>query len=252
MPEHDKLLDFLKDPNIFDLDLIHNGLIAGTRIETLYEMRPMIVELLDLEISVTRHPRVVSEREKRDLYDKFPMLEPLTSAPRIGNPFAEALTGWKVWKRAQLQLHLPASDKEQEATGPLNGLDVCMSAREFSYLPPRPAGDSTEIFYLTRLALDRIWEMTQRMKDRPLTDAQEADRKRLERFVEAEVRSVLIALEYEDVVRRKNRAGLNDDWCRYIVEEDTREATRTVDERIARGEWQGPGPHVFKFNGIES
>lgn len=49
MEETDKLLDFLKEPSIFDLDLIDNGMIAGTRIETFYKMRPMLDELIRIK-----------------------------------------------------------------------------------------------------------------------------------------------------------------------------------------------------------
>lgn len=54
MQETDKFLDFLKDSNILDLDLIDNGLIAGTRIQTFYEMKPLLDELLKLENRVCR------------------------------------------------------------------------------------------------------------------------------------------------------------------------------------------------------
>lgn len=47
--EADSLLDFLKAPDIFDLDLIDNGMIAGTRIEVFYEMGTMLDDLAELE-----------------------------------------------------------------------------------------------------------------------------------------------------------------------------------------------------------
>lgn len=50
MQETDKLLGFLGMSNIFYLDLIGDGVIAGTRIETFYKMRLMLDELIKLEI----------------------------------------------------------------------------------------------------------------------------------------------------------------------------------------------------------
>ncbi|MCJ1424735.1 hypothetical protein MMC29_002623 [Sticta canariensis] len=250
MPENDKLLDFLKESNIFDLDLIDNGLIAGTRIEIFYEIRPMLEEFLQLEMRLDLESYEMSEEEIRFLYYKYPRLGFITSAPGMGNPYTEAVIRLLVWSRAQNQLDLPASEKEKEATEALIAFHFCMSTGWCAFLKEESDVELKEMYYVTHHALDELWEMTQRLKLRPLTQAQEADRKRLESFVTREVRVVLIHLEYENVSRRKYGLGQSAEWRRRFEEEDRRVATRIVDERIAKGDWQGPGPHKFKFNGI--
>lgn len=251
MEESDKLLDFLKEPNIFDLELIDNGRIAGTRIETFYEMNPILDELLKLKSRVDRQYYQVTQEDISSLCRKHPFLEHLRRARGMGDPYSEAVRRLELWKLARDKLRLPPSNKEREAMRAFAKFHIlCMRRGGFRFLRAGPKAERKERCYLTHYAIDQLWDMAQRLKLRPLTHAQEADRQKLESYVASSVRRTLVDLEYENVSRRKYSLGQSETWRLRFEAEDRRRATKTVDERIANGDWQGPGPYKFRFNGI--
>ena len=234
MEETDQLLRFLKEPNIFDLDLIDNGLIAGTRIETFYEIANMFYEICELD---TRNDEdyVVTEEDVNHLFDRYPLLEFTNRDPVPGEPFSEISKRMATWSTARSQLGIPVSEREKEATEGFSQfmLEYELRGTFVDFLACQPMAETQEAILLVLHALDDLWAMTQRLKVRPLlTQAQEADRQNLERYVASQVKLSLVDFEHEKITHDTER----------------RAAIRIVEERIAEGDWQELGPHRFKFN----
>ncbi|MCJ1428115.1 hypothetical protein MMC29_006023, partial [Sticta canariensis] len=237
MQEADKHLDFLREPNIFDLDLIDNGLIAGTRIETFYEMKSMLDELLRFEDLISHANYKVTQEDLNNLLCKYPLLEFTKRAPGPGDPYSGITRRMSIWALARFRLHLPASEKETEATKAFFKFTLDYEFLDsFDFLEQQPSAEPEEYVLLVHYALDELWALTQRLKLRPLTHAQEADRQALERFVASHVKLNLIDIEHEKITRHMYNSGQSA-WL-HLFRKERKTATKIVDERIARGDWQ--------------
>lgn len=248
MQEADKHLDFLRTPTIFDLDLIDNGLIFGTRIETLYDMGLMVNELLIFEDLVRCENYTVTEDDLIYLYRKYPLLESLCTdqADEPLNYYVELERRLDRWRDARMYLCSPASTKEKEATRALLVfIDHYATQRHFQFLK-RPTRVKLTVHLLAdQHALDELWALTQRLKQRPLTPSQEEGRQKLANYVALEIRGFLIFIEWTDRLERVCRSG--QEVRANELNEEKKKAMKIVDERIARGEWQGMGEYKFKF-----
>ncbi|MCJ1429512.1 hypothetical protein MMC29_007427 [Sticta canariensis] len=247
--EVDNLLDFLKTPDIFDLDLIDNGMIAGTRIEVFYETGPMLNELMEIEKRIRHDYRRVARQDLRRLFRKYPILEFTERGQEPWNFYPELKRRMDVWKNARFCLRSSVSDKEKEATKAFSVFYHEHTIKnQFQFLNQQANAEFESGLLLNQYALDELWALTRRLKLRPLTPAQEEDRKKLERFVAAEVRDNLISMEWIEIADRVfNSGGSVKD---HDFDKDRETAAKIVDERIAKGDWQGPGPYKSKFNGI--
>lgn len=91
-------------------------------------------------------------------------------------------------KLARDRLRSPVSNKEKKAVGTFLRFSLHYKYLGcFDFPKQKPSAKPKEIFS-EHYALDELWEMTQRLKLRPLTYAQEADRQVLERFIASAVR----------------------------------------------------------------
>lgn len=240
-------LDFLETRTIFDLDLIDNGMILGTRIETFYEMDLILCLLKDLEGSVLYEGYTVTEEDIDNIRREYPMLrslvtdgaqEPLDLDVKLGRRMDR-------WRDARLCLDLPISNKEKEIRIVLSYfLDVCAPERRFK-LFKRRTRNVEDLFTADQLALDELWALTQRLKLRSLTPSQEDERQKLAEYVATEIRAFLIFIEWTDRLEIVCRSGKT--VRAHELDEEEKTATKIVDERIAKGDWQGTRRYKFKF-----
>ncbi|MCJ1426047.1 hypothetical protein MMC29_003949 [Sticta canariensis] len=201
MEEIDEILISLSKPNIFDLDLIDNGMIAGTPVETFNDMRPMLDELLKLEKMVRRQKYEVTEEDLSNLYRKYPFLEFTKRAAGPGGPSSVA-NRMRAWEDARCCLDLPAPYEEKQVTQAFSVFLHEYNFKEsFQFLKRQPSAEIEEYLLLDHAALDELWALTQRLKFRPLTPSQEEDRQKLEQFVESEMRITPINME-DDLTER--------------------------------------------------
>lgn len=246
MEEGDKLLDFLKSPDIFDLDLIDNGMIVGTRIEVFYEMGHMLDELVELENRVRRR---VTEEDLSDLFRKYPVLEYTERGLEPRNSYWDLGRRMDAWRNARFCLRFSVSEKEKEATRAFSAFFHEHTIKHrFQFLKEQTNEETRNGHVLNQYVFDDLWALTQRLKLRPLTPAQEEDRQKLEQFVATEVRLNLIGMEWIRIVEPVFESGqsIKD----HDFDKDRDMATKIVDERIAKGDWQGPGPYKSKFDGV--
>ncbi|MCJ1266103.1 hypothetical protein MMC22_005985, partial [Lobaria immixta] len=133
------------------------------------------------------------------------------------------------------------------------------------FLWERPYISNQETLLLRRYAYGELWAFTQRLKLQELTSAQGQDRQKLELWTISRIKETLIAHELEaacpsrmhdsDVEPEKiyDEYKENPTSMEFFLKAKAA-ATRIVERRIAKGNWQVRGPHKykFKFNGIET
>ena len=133
------------------------------------------------------------------------------------------------------------------------------------FLSIRPQISNQKTLLLRRYAYGELWAFTQRLKLQDLTSAQEQDRQKLELWTISQIKETLIAHELEPTCpSRLDESDVEPEkiYDYYDENETSKEfflkakavATRIVEKRIAKGNWQVRGPHKynFKFNGIET
>ncbi|MCJ1267216.1 hypothetical protein MMC22_007101 [Lobaria immixta] len=131
----------------------------------------------------------------------------------------------------------------------------------------RPEISNQKRLLLRRYAYGELWAFTQRLKLQELNSAQEQDRQRLEFWTILQIKETLIAYELEPTCPSEiDDSDVEPENVYYKHKEDPTKldfllkakavATRIVERRTAKGNWQVRGRHVhqykFKFNGIET
>ncbi|MCJ1425374.1 hypothetical protein MMC29_003273 [Sticta canariensis] len=222
--------------DIFDLDVVHNGLVACTPIATFNHMRPMFEELEKLE-NLVRHNinYELTKEEVSNLYSKYPSLKFTMRAPGLGNHLSELSRRMAVWKNARSSLNLPGRYSEIEATRAFcEFCDEYRSEASYRFLKQQPMAIFDDDPSLDQLALEELWAMTQRLKLGSLTPRQEGDRQKLEVHVANEIRDILIGIEEEILTAEFCNSGQSP-WNQDF-DNDRETAEMIVDERIAKGE----------------
>ena len=222
--------------DIFDLDLVHNGLVASTPVATFNDMQPMFEELKRLENLVRHNVNYEpTKKEVSNVYRKYPSLEFTRRAPGLGNHFSELSRRMAVWKNARSSLNLPGRYSEIEATKAFcEFCDEYRSEESYRFLKQQPTAIFDDDPSLDQLALEELWAMTQRVKLCSLTPRQEGDRQKLEVHVANEIRDILIGIEEEiltAVFCNSGQSPWNQDF-----DKDRETAEMIVDERIAKGD----------------
>ncbi|MCJ1424046.1 hypothetical protein MMC29_001933 [Sticta canariensis] len=230
----------LRAANIFELELEYYNSIAHTPIETFDAMRPIHRELQEL-LKVTRErDSPATEEEVDGLFLKYPLLEFSTQEPGIGEPWSEIESRMQMWSFAIYHLGRGHSEEQRRAARVFWEFNVHYNLRTFKFLPTQRARTVFEKLSLRHYACDELWAFSQNLKLKELTPAQEVERRELERLVECEAKENLI--NYFCRTIRDSTAGSMPD-LRETAEE-------MVEARTARGDWQMPGPHTFKFHGL--
>lgn len=230
----------LRAANIFELELEYYNSIAHTPIETFDDMRPIYGELQEFLNVIRETGYPATEEEVDELFLEYPLLEFSNREPEIGEPWSEMESRMQMWSFALSQLGLRHSEEQRRAARVFWEFNIHYNLRTFKFLPKQRARTVFEKLSLRHYACDELWAFSQNLKRKELTPAQEEERKKLERLAECEARENLI--NYFCRTIRDSTTGPIPD-LRGMAEE-------VVEARTARGNWQMPGSHTFKFHGL--
>lgn len=193
----------------------------------------------------------MTREDLRRLFRKYPILEFTERGEEPRNFYRELESRLDAWKNARFCLRSSVSDKEKDATKAFSKFyHQHFIKNKFQFLKWQTSEESKTGLLLNQYAFDELWALTQRLKLRPLTPAQEEDRQNLEQFVAPEIRHNLICMEWIEIAGHAFESGVRILDQDHDFDKDRETATKIVDERIAKGNWQGPGPYKSKFNGI--
>lgn len=257
--------------NIFALDGSES--FADTSVEEWNSLRPMLDELKRLKRLVRGMPSdaCMNRDQLNALYRKYPLLEYAGQEPAPGNPFMELRARVTIWREAYAHLGYILSDAERQVPDAFWELMRDDTVGEYKFIWPRALGKIDTAPYdiyvpecasiaeidnprpmrvgthFRHLALDDLWTFSQTLRRKPqLTPAQAQDVQKLEHWIAAQIKELLI--DEECGFERAVNAGWNDTQiviARFV-------AVQIVEARIADGDWQTPGaPCLFNFNGLE-
>ena len=188
----------------------------------------------------------VTQEEVDELHQKYSFLEFTKHRPGLGDPYSELVARVHVWTDAATYLKYIQSQEDRQYTDAFWEFQKGYSSGIYKCLPEQPAQTPEEQGLLCHYAYDELWTFTQELKLKELTALQEQDRRKLELWIAREIKELLIEDELARIwANRKARA-----WDSLTVVDMSAAAT-TVNERIARGDWQTPGLQKFKFNGLD-
>lgn len=230
----------LEPGSIFALD--KNKAFADTSVETWNTIRSMIREVNELQRQ--QHAMQDDTQERvNELCRKYPFLEFTKGKPEPGNPYWELKARIHVWSGAIDTLLYCQSKEERLDRRWFEDFEDRYSLGEYKFLWKQPEMTAREMLRLHRYAYGELWAFTQDLKLKNLTPSQEKDRQKLELWVVPKIKDTLIHYELDSAYTCRGREA----WKFY--DEDFAIATKTVEERIAKEDWQVHGPHKFKFNG---
>lgn len=230
----------VRTANIFELELEYYNSIAHTPIETFDAMRPIHRELQELLKATRERDYPATEEEVDGLFREYPLLEFSSQEPGIGEAWSELESRMQMWSFATHHLGRRHSAEQRQAARVFWEFNVQYNLRMFRFVPQQRARTVFEQLSLRHYACDELWAFAQNLTLKELTPAQEDDRQQLERLVVSEAKENLINYFCRRI--RDSTTGPIPD-LRAMAEE-------RVEARTARGNWQMPGPHTFKFHGL--
>ncbi|MCJ1270260.1 hypothetical protein MMC22_010156 [Lobaria immixta] len=234
----------IEPDSIFALD--KNKPFADTSIETWKAIRSMTCDLDELQRQGQRTRKNDTQERADELCRKHPFLAFTNGKPKPGNPYWELKARIRIWSGAFDTLNYSQSEEERQHQDCFEHFEDRYSLGRYKFLWKQPYMSAQEMLVLHRYAYGELWAFTQSLKLKNLTPEQEQDRQKLELWTISEIKETLICHELEPANASRGRLG----WK--FFEEDRETATRIVEARIAKGDWQMPRTCKFKFNGCST